>query len=76
MCFSDAGLYVWGSNAFGQLGMGKLGGYITRPMLCQVDFMFIILFYHVMFYNKHMVTACSCHVYTYLMNNLHIALDI
>ena len=38
-CFvslSDAGFYVGGSNAFGQLGTGKLGGHLTTPALCQV----------------------------------------
>ncbi|XP_073240509.1 secretion-regulating guanine nucleotide exchange factor-like isoform X2 [Porites lutea] len=35
LAITDHGLYVWGSNAFGQLGMGKLGGYLTRPTLCK-----------------------------------------
>lgn len=36
-CFSEAGLYVWGSNSFGQLAIGKIGGCITRPTLCEVS---------------------------------------
>lgn len=35
LAITDAGLYVWGSNTFGQLGTGKLGGSNTRPALCQ-----------------------------------------
>ena len=34
--FSDAGLFVWGSNAFGQLGIEKLGGHMTTPAKSQV----------------------------------------
>lgn len=34
--FSDAGLFVWGSNAFGQLGTEKLGGHMTTPAKSQV----------------------------------------
>ncbi|XP_068745450.1 secretion-regulating guanine nucleotide exchange factor-like [Montipora capricornis] len=35
LAISDVGFYVWGSNSFGQLGIGKIGGYITRPTLYQ-----------------------------------------
>lgn len=38
LAITDAGLYVWGSNTFGQLGTGKLGGSTTRPALCQQEF--------------------------------------
>ena len=40
LCFSEAGLYVWGSNSFGQLGIGKIDGCITRPTLCEVSLTF------------------------------------
>ncbi|XP_022794216.1 RCC1 and BTB domain-containing protein 2-like isoform X2 [Stylophora pistillata] len=33
--FSDAGLFVWGSNAFGQLGTGRFGGHLTTPAKSQ-----------------------------------------
>lgn len=35
LAITEAGLYVWGSNSFGQLGIGKIGGCITRPTLCE-----------------------------------------
>ncbi|PFX23408.1 Xaa-Pro aminopeptidase 2 [Stylophora pistillata] len=31
----DAGLFVWGSNAFGQLGTGRFGGHLTTPAKSQ-----------------------------------------
>lgn len=43
LCFSEAGLYVWGSNYFGQLGTGKIGGCITRPTLCEVSLTFDVV---------------------------------
>jgi len=35
LAITEAGLYVWGSNSFGQLGIGQIGGCITRPTLCE-----------------------------------------
>ncbi|XP_058972380.2 secretion-regulating guanine nucleotide exchange factor isoform X1 [Pocillopora verrucosa] len=35
LAVTDAGLFVWGSNAFGQLGIEKLGGHMTTPAKSQ-----------------------------------------
>ena len=43
LCFSEAVLYVWGSNSFGQLGIGQIGGCITRPTLCEVSLTFDVV---------------------------------
>lgn len=43
LCFSEAGLYVWGSNSFGQLAIGKIVGCITRPTLCEVSLTFDVV---------------------------------
>lgn len=35
LAVTDAGLFVWGSNAFGQLGTGRFGGHLTTPAKSQ-----------------------------------------
>lgn len=34
---------MWGSNSFGQLGIGKMGGCMTRPTLCEVSLTFDVV---------------------------------
>ena len=67
---SDTGFYVWGSNAFGQLGTGNIGGQLTTPALFQVLKDNILYYYRLIGPNCNTawpnVTLLSCIAKTYI----------